>query len=152
MTLKIRKMKKEDLSQVLEIEQECFTSPWSRNSFLRELRDGVYSEYLAVFCGESLVGYIGGWLILEELHITNLAVARKYRRRGIASRLLEELIRQAQKKGSEYALLEVRESNTAALKLYRSHGFEKVGFRKNYYQDNRENALIMRKELNDERK
>jgi len=140
-------MTENDLTRVMEIEQESFSTPWSLNSFQRELQDDMYSIYLKASHNQNLVGYIGGWLIMEELHITNLAVDCRYRRRGIASLLLAELLKRAGKQGIDYAILEVRKSNRAALELYRSFDFKEVGQRKNYYQNDREDALIMRKEL-----
>lgn len=148
-SLQIRKMKQEDLPKILEIENDCFPTPWTENSFQRELREINYSRYLSALISQELVGYIGGWLILDELHITNLAVKEDYRRQGIASRLLEGLLEIAREQGSKYARLEVRQSNKAARRLYGAYGFEKVGLRKNYYRDNGEDALLMRKEFAD---
>ena len=145
----IREMKADDITRVLEIENSCFNTPWTRASFERESEDVCYARYLSAFLERKLIGYIGGWLILDELHITNLAVKKDYRRRGIASRLLVRLEELARKQGSKHVLLEVRESNKAARELYVDHGFSQEGLRENYYQDNRENALLMRKELAD---
>ena len=147
MKITISDMREEDLSRVMEIEGESFNTPWSQNSFRRELSEENYALYLTAYSQGMVIGYIGGWLILDELHITNLAVDSAYRRQGIASRLLAELVARARENGCEYAVLEVRISNQAAYNLYSTHGFKEVGYRKDYYQDTGENALIMRKEF-----
>lgn len=150
MRIVIKEMEKDDLSQVMEIEKESFSTSWSQNLFLQEIEEEKYSLYLVACKQNQVIGYTGAWIILEELHITNLAVDRSYRRQGIATRLLEELMARAVSHGCDYAVLEVRNSNQAAFCLYQKHGFKKVGFRKNYYQDTGENALIMRKEFTED--
>ncbi|MFW6007211.1 MAG: ribosomal protein S18-alanine N-acetyltransferase [Bacillota bacterium] len=150
MDIKIGLLSEEDLSQVMKIEYKSFNSPWSRHSFLKDINENPYSIYLAAYNGKKLVGYIGGWLVIDELHITNLAVDPEYRKQGIATRLLNTIIEIIKEKEMIAVTLEVRESNEPAINLYKNNGFIQTGKRINYYQDNGEDALIMRKELENE--
>lgn len=140
-------MTEDDLSQVMQIEEETFADPWSLNSFRRDIKENPYSLYLTAYQGNRLAGYIGGWLIIDELHITNLAVDSSVRKQGIATALIEELIRITKLKGISRVTLEVRVSNEPAINLYKKMGFESAGCRPRYYQNNNEDALIMWKEL-----
>ncbi len=153
MEVKIEQMTAKDLEQILKIEKESFNSPWSRHSFLRDINDNSYAIYLTAKIKEKVVGYIGTWLLIDELHITNLAVDPEYRQQGIATRLLKKVIRIIKEDNSvalSLITLEVRESNRAAIKLYQKLGFSRIRVRPNYYRDNQENAIVMRKELNNE--
>ena len=148
MDINIELMSDEDLSQVMKIEYKSFSSPWSRHSFIRDINENPYSLYLAAYNKDKLVGYIGGWMIIDELHITNLAVDPDYRKQGIATRLIKSTIEIVKRKDFKSVTLEVRESNQAAINLYHKIGFKQKGRRLQYYKDNNEDALIMRKELN----
>jgi len=153
MEVKIEQMTAKNLEQILKIEKESFNSPWSRHSFLRDINDNSYAIYLTAKIKEKVVGYIGTWLLIDELHITNLAVDPEYRQQGIATRLLKKVIRMIKEDNSvalSLITLEVRESNRAAIKLYQKLGFSRIRVRPNYYRDNQENAIVMRKELNNE--
>lgn len=150
MNIVINRMLESDLPRVMKIERKSFTDPWSLNSFRRELNDNPYALYLSAYLDEKLIAYIGGWLVTDELHITNLAVDPAYRRQGVAGKLLAELIDLAKKQGIVRATLEVRASNTSAIKLYEKNGFVSVGCRPRYYRNNNEDALIMWKELSNE--
>ena len=142
-------MKEADLTQVMAIEQKSFADPWTLQSFYREIQENPYSRYLVAYRQERLVAYIGGWLITDQLHITNLAVDPQDRGNGLAKKLLDELVRLSRKEGINKATLEVRVSNDAAINLYRKNGFAIVGRRPKYYINNQEDALIMWKEYQD---
>ena len=142
-------MKMEDLEQVLEIERASFSTPWSRRAFEMEV-DGSnrYAFYLVARNASKIVGYLGTWLILNEIHVTNIAVKPDFRRQGIAEQLLGSLFNQAKLQDIDAITLEVRASNHSAQKLYQKLGFKTMGVRSKYYQDNNEDALIMWKTLN----
>jgi len=139
----IRKMETDDLDQIMEIENECFAVPWSKESFIYEIDYNKVSEYYIAILGTEIVGYIGIWYILDEGNITNVAVRKSYRNRGIADEIIREVLKEAKSKKIEKIFLEVRESNNAAIKLYEKHGFIKIDVRKGYYKDNNEDAIIM---------
>jgi ribosomal-protein-alanine N-acetyltransferase len=134
------------LPAVLEIERRSFPTPWSERAFLSELTQNAYAHYIVALRGLRVVGYGGMWLILDEAHITNLAVHPAERGRGLGERLLTELERRAAAHGCTRMTLEVRPSNLVAQALYRKHGFEPRGRRPGYYSDTREDAIIMWKE------
>ncbi len=139
-------MKKENLDQVLAIEQASFTMPWSKNLFLSEFRSPSVSMLMVAIHDvpvRSVVGYIVCWLVADELHILNLAVERSFRRQGIAKSLVLAALKHAHQKGVKRAFLEVRSSNTAAKKLYSDLGFTGTSVRRDYYDEPTEDALIM---------
>jgi ribosomal-protein-alanine N-acetyltransferase len=139
-----------DIDALLVIENQSFRSPWPRQHFQSEL-DQPYSCILLaqqqVSTPRSIVGYLVFWLIIDEMHILNLAVSPCYRRQGIARSLIIEAIRLVHAKHCQTAWLEVRPSNRAALSLYQSLGFEQVMTRKKYYSDNGEDAFILSRSL-----
>ena len=148
LNLTIRPMEEADLPAVLAIERESFTSPWSLAVFRRELQDKEVSHLLVAEVspsegGQWVVGYACYWLVMDEAHITNIAVRQGYRRRGVAHRLLTEMLRGAKLQGAKRATLEVRLSNEGAQRLYERHGFQSAAIRKRYYPDNGEDALVM---------
>jgi ribosomal-protein-alanine N-acetyltransferase len=137
-----------DIDTVKEIDNLSFTLPWPKRAFLFELQENQASYfYVAEQAGPDgrirVVGMIGLWLIVDEIHISTLAVHPAYRRRGIARRLVVEALRQGRGRGALSATLEVRESNYAAQELYRDLGFEETGRRARYYKDNHEDAVLM---------
>jgi ribosomal-protein-alanine N-acetyltransferase len=144
--LRIREMRRRDLDQILEIEELCFPLPWSRESFLTELKNPL-AQYIVAQEGFVLLGYAGVWLIFDEGHITNVAVHPRARGRRIGELLLANIMALASANGAVVVTLEVRPSNDAALSLYRRMGFEEKGHRRGYYLDNGEDALIMVKKL-----
>ncbi|MGI6514727.1 MAG: ribosomal protein S18-alanine N-acetyltransferase [Syntrophomonadaceae bacterium] len=146
MELRIREMRRRDLDQILEIEELCFPLPWSRESFLTELKNPL-AQYIVAQEGFVLQGYAGVWLIFDEGHITNVAVHPRARGRRIGELLLANIMALASANGAVVVTLEVRPSNDAALSLYRRMGFEEKGHRRGYYLDNGEDALIMVKKL-----
>ncbi len=136
-------MEPEHLDQVMTIEEKCFTSPWGPNTFLREITENPYALYLVAVERENVVGYCGTWFVLDEAHITNLAVDPRLQRRGVAKLLLHHLFALARTRGVRRATLEVRHSNMSARRLYSSLGFTEAGIRPGYYSDNNEDAVIM---------
>ena len=139
----IEMMTVDDIDNVVEVENNCFSIPWSKASFLREVENNEVALYLVAKIENKAVGYIGVWRILDEGHITNVAVHSDYRGLGIGSMLVSELLSLCKKDGINSFTLEVRKSNEIAQKLYRKYGFEERGVRKNYYEDNKEDAVIM---------
>lgn len=131
------------LDGVMAIEQACFFSPWSRATFLREITENPYAIYLVALSSHQVAGYSGAWLVVDEAHITNIAVAKNWRRRGVAKRLLDRLLTLAREQDIRRVTLEVRRSNEAAQNLYQSLGFYSAGVRPGYYTDNSEDAVIM---------
>lgn len=143
----IRPMMLDDLPQVLEIDRLSFPIPWPERSYRFELSENPSSTLLVATREEAghtrLAGYVGFWLIVDEVHISTLAVHPRFRRQGIASGLLETALERAVLRGADFATLEVRVSNRAAIDLYHRFGFRVVGRRAKYYRDNDEDALLM---------
>lgn len=143
-----RPMREEDLDQVLAIEEQCFTQPWSRESMLRELRENSQMAHYIVACEENqVIGYGGYWQVFDEAHITNVAVAESWRRQGVAREILAAMEREYPVRGILYATLEVRVSNQAARALYVQNGFTEAGIRPRYYEKPQEDAVIMWKTI-----
>ncbi len=145
---KIKQMQVEDLDCILEIERASFPSPWPKKLFLRDLSNNSLSLYFNIIL-EEIVGFIGCWIIIDELHIINLAIRPGYRQRGFADKLLRFIFSKAKSLGLIRATLEVRVSNEKAIRLYKKHGFYIAKTMNNYY-DNKEDALIMWKEFNND--
>ena len=143
MEFNIRKMSEKDIDAVKYIEDKSFMNPWSYRSFRLEIEDDSYSVYLSAVNDEKVIGYGGGWIIIDELHITNLAVAEEFRRQGVGEKIINELEKTGLNRGIYRATLEVRKSNIAAIKLYKKLGYVQKGVRENYYQSDNEDALIM---------
>lgn len=140
----IRDMVSTDLHQVWAIENESFRSPWSYQSFVQELNKQETFARVALF-RNNVIGYIIGWIIVDEIHIGNLAVKRNWRRRGVAQGLLQDCL---ENQGSfSMAILEVRKLNIAAQTLYQKLGFHVAGIRRNYYEKEGEDAIVMVKRL-----
>ncbi|MCI5796644.1 MAG: ribosomal protein S18-alanine N-acetyltransferase [Ruminococcus sp.] len=139
-------MSEDDVIHVYELEKECFSVPWSIKSISEELQNANARFILAEINGET-AGYVGSYFVSGEVYITNVAVKNKYRRKGVAVGLLSELIDLAKDAESEFVSLEVRCSNAPAISLYGKLGFEKIGVRENFYENPREDALIMTKYL-----
>lgn len=139
----VRSMRIEDLPAVIDIDRASFTMPWSDRTYRYELTRNQAAELFVAEKDGRIVGYIGTWQIIDECHISTLAVENENRRQGIAQRLLLHALRRALAKGITTATLEVRVSNQAAIDLYRKFAFEITGRRKAYYRDNGEDAYIM---------
>lgn len=132
------------LKQVLQIEKVSFPTPWTKNAFENELRTNDFAHYIVALTGnQRVVGYAGMWVVLDEAHITNIAVHKAYRNHGLGMALMRELIYKAVLFGVKGITLEVRPSNIPARALYKRLGFEERGRRKNYYSDTQEDAIIM---------
>ena len=138
--MKITKMTEKHAASLAELDKICFSVPWSENSFREETENPLAKYYVAEEDGK-LIGYLGVWCVQDEGQITNIAVLPEYRRKGIASRLLEHMMNECE--GLCRLVLEVRERNSGALALYEKYGFQKVGMRKNFYHSPTENAIIM---------
>jgi ribosomal-protein-alanine N-acetyltransferase len=134
------------VKEVALLEQICFTDPWSQSALRAELEEPT-SAWLVALEDKRPVGYIGLRVMRDEGEIVNLAVSPGRRKTGVASALLSTVLDFAAFQGVTYIWLEVRESNTAARKLYQKFGFEQVGLREKYYTAPVENAVLMKKEL-----
>lgn len=143
--LRIGRMLPEDIDEVYLLETHCFPQPWSKGIFISELEENHLAEYLVLRAGKRIWGYTGMWIILDEAHITTLAVMPELRRRGLGETLLNALMHTAAKKGVVKYTLEVRVSNYPARRLYEKCGFTVKGIRKKYYHN--EDAYIMWKDL-----
>jgi ribosomal-protein-alanine N-acetyltransferase len=134
----------DELDQVLDVERASFTNPWTREMYLAELNNtGVSFCYIAKTPTGEILGFCSFWRVVEELHINNLAVAPAHRRAGIASALLDRVLRDGAALGATLAMLEVRRSNEAALQLYERFGFLPAGVRRRYYTNPIEDALVL---------
>ncbi|MBM7705084.1 ribosomal protein S18-alanine N-acetyltransferase [Metabacillus iocasae] len=143
LTIKFRLMEMEDIDDVVEIEHQSFATPWSREAFYNELVNNQFSTYIVMEENEKVVGYCGTWIVVDEAHITNIALLPAYRGKGLGELLLNNVINLVKEMGAISMTLEVRISNYTAQSLYRKLGFEPGGIRKNYYSDNNEDALVM---------
>ena len=135
-------MTAEDIPFVASIDQRCYPMPWQTSTYATELSNPC-ATYLVARVGGRIVGYAGMWVIMDEAHITTLAVDPEHRGRGHAARLLLALIDRAIQSGAGRSTLEVRQGNRVARHLYRKFGFADTAVRKCYYTDNQENAIVM---------
>lgn len=140
--VELRQMRVDDVPRVMEIELECFATPWHESAYLTEISNR--SAYYIVACVDSVVvGYGGMWVIMDESHITTLGVAKDFRGMKIGEILLVGLLEEAMRRGARRSTLEVRQSNYVAQNLYRKYGFVPAAIRRGYYTDNHENAVVM---------
>ncbi len=151
--LEIGPLTQDDLGEIMNIEKMSFSAPWSPAMFKQDLSFPI-ARCLAARVkgaeGKELAGYIICWFVVDEVHVTNIAVRKDLRNRGVATRLVEEILYLARNDRMRYCTLEVRKSNEAAKGLYRRLGFEARGIRPKYYSDNNEDALIMWLDLLDD--
>ena len=143
--MKILPMNEYHVAQVAELEKLCFSDPWSENSVASELKNPLSLWLIAEEDGV-VCGYVGSQTVLGETDMMNIAVRPDCRRKGVASALITELICRLKGQGSHILRLEVRESNLPAIALYEALGFTRLGLRRNYYRNPKENALILGKE------
>jgi len=136
-----------DLDQVLDIERASFPTPWTRAAFCYEIEQNKVARCTVLRDRRGIVGYLCLWEIGHEIHITNLAVHPEWRRRAVARQLLGAALAEGVARGVTLAFLEVRPSNTRALALYESLGFQVIGRRNGYYFDTGEDALVMEARL-----
>ncbi|WP_407406780.1 ribosomal protein S18-alanine N-acetyltransferase [Peribacillus sp.] len=142
-TMTFRKMKTEDIEQVLNVEKQSFTLPWSREAFFNELNHNEYAVYMVIEDEGKIAGYCGAWIVIDESHITNIAILPEYRGQKLGEALLRKMIEISISMGVIRMTLEVRVSNAVAISLYEKLGFQKGGIRKRYYTDNQEDAYVM---------
>ncbi len=138
----IRLMNTKDLDEILEVENSCFKNPWTLGMFEEELYN-LNAHYFVIVVDGKVVGYVGFWKIIDEAHITNVAIHNDYRGLGYGRALINALLNKAKELEIIAVTLEVRVSNSAAISLYESFGFVSSGVRYGYYSDNNEDALIM---------
>ena len=136
-------MTAEHIDEVTAVEEATFHIPWTRADFEREINENKMAYYYVAICDGKVVGYAGLWHVVNEGHITNVAVLEDYRKMGIGAAFMEKFIELAQELEMIGITLEVRISNYAAQRLYTKYGFKPEGFRKKYYQDTGEDAVIM---------
>ena len=148
--LEIRRMTEKDLEQVTDLEREAFgTEAWKRKDFEDSLKLG-YALYLVASEKDQIIGMAGLRNICGDADMTNVAVRSAERRKGIAEKILSELMLRGEEMGVSNYTLEVRAKNTPALNLYKKLGFECEGIRKNFYENPHDDALIMWKRKEDE--
>jgi len=138
-----RYMREEDIDQVLAVEHASFTVPWSREAFYNELHNNKFAVYIVLEEDNKIIGYSGTWVVIDEAHVTNVAILPGYRGRQLGETMLRKLMSVAREMGAKSMTLEVRVTNHVAQSLYRKLGFQNGGIRKNYYSDNQEDALVM---------
>jgi len=136
-------MAEADLESVLEIERRSYPTPWTRDNFLFELRENPFARNLVLRSGPAVAGFACLWVVDRELKINNIAIGPEHRGRGHGRRLLRACLDLGRSEGCLEATLEVRPSNKVARALYEAHGFRTFGRRKGYYQDTREDAILM---------
>ena len=141
--LDISVMTASDIAVVLAIESLSFASAWPQNAFVNEIRDNKLAHYFVGRLNGEIVAYGGIWVILEDSHVTTIAVHPDYRGRKFGEEMLVHLLEEAIAARASWITLEVRESNETAQRLYRKYGFTVVSTRRGYYSDNNENALVM---------
>jgi [ribosomal protein S18]-alanine N-acetyltransferase len=148
----VDQMRLEDVPAVHGIEQLSFRTPWPAHAFEQELRGNRLARYVVARAGDTVVGFAGVWLMVDDAHVTTFGVHPDWRRQGIGRQLLLNLYELSVALKARQMTLEVRVSNGPAQALYRSFGFEIVGRRPHYYTDDGEDALVMTTpELNDPR-
>jgi ribosomal-protein-alanine N-acetyltransferase len=142
--LVINELEKSDIDSVYAIEENAYGNHhWSKDAFYSEVNNKVAKYYTAKLVDGTVVGYMGTWHIVDEAHITTIAVDKKYLRNKIGEALIVKSLKDCYNEFIKYITLEVRVSNIPAIRLYEKYGFKSLGTRKGYYQDNNEDALIM---------
>lgn len=136
-------MRRRHLRTVLRIETEVYPRPWTTNLFTSELGMRSSRSYFVAKVGPTVVGYSGLMLVVEDAHVTTIAVDPAWQRHQIGTRLLLNIARDARERGARHLTLEVRVSNEPAQNMYRKFGFRPAGIRKGYYAETNEDALVM---------
>ncbi|KOO42279.1 ribosomal protein S18-alanine N-acetyltransferase [Priestia koreensis] len=142
-TVTFRMMDVNDIDQVVGIEQLSFSTPWSKEAFVNELTQNQFSKYVVMEENDVIIGYCGLWVIIDEGHITNVAILPSHRGQGLGEKLMRKVMELSMEFGARTLTLEVRVSNHVAQSLYKKLGFEAGGLRRNYYTDSQEDALVM---------
>jgi ribosomal-protein-alanine N-acetyltransferase len=145
--LSVEPMRQADLDEVVAIERASFSMPWSRGAFLYEMEQNQVARCLVMRDAARVVAYVCVWEVADELHVTNIAVHPRERRRGFGRQLLGAVLGDAGRRALRIVVLEVRPSNAEAIALYESFGFRVVGRRRGYYYDTGEDALVMETRL-----
>lgn len=143
----IRKMEERDIGAILEIEERCFTSQWTAEMFLYELRENEFGHFYVICENDKIIGFIDFWITFETCQLANIAIHPDYQHRGYSKQLMDKMIEVANQMKCETIMLEVRVSNTNAKNLYKSYEFIDMNIRKGYYSDNGEDAIVMCKAL-----
>lgn len=141
--LLIRKMELNDIKDVMKVDQASFTNPWTEDIFHLEIGKNDHAHYFILKLENKIIGYIGMWVVIDDAQITNIAILPEFRGYKFGEKLFEFACQQAIQMGVKRLSLEVRASNIAAQKMYRKFGLVPGGVRKNYYTDNREDAIVM---------
>lgn len=141
--VKFRKMTIADIDAVYEIEHSSFTLPWTKEAFFYEMLDNQHAYYLLAETADGIVGFCGLWIIMDECHVTNIAILPEHRGKKLGEKLMRAAMETAVEKGAKTMTLEARVSNTPARNLYEKLGFKNGGIRKSYYSDNFEDAIVM---------
>ncbi|WP_404407627.1 ribosomal protein S18-alanine N-acetyltransferase [Jeotgalibacillus malaysiensis] len=148
--IRFRWMTYGDIDAVLAVEEASFSAPWSREAFENEMTINQFAKYLLLEVDGTVAGYCGLWLVMDEAHITNVAVVPELRGRKLGEKLMVKVMDMLRNEGVTMMTLEVRVSNNIAQSLYEKLGFSRGGIRKNYYSDNGEDALVMWVKLNEQ--
>lgn len=136
-------MKVSDLPQVMSIDTQSFPAPWTQEIYEQELLKNDFAHYFVLVHEDEIIGYVGIWIVFDDAQITNIAVAPRYRGKGIGEKLFGFALTYAFQRGAQKLSLEVRPSNHVAKKMYKKFGLQEGGIRKNYYPDNGEDAIVM---------
>lgn len=139
----ISDMKLENIDDVVNIEKVSFKSPWSKDSFVMEIQNNKCARYRVILKGGNVIAYGGMWIIVDEAHITNIAVHPDYRGLGLGNAIVEDMVNLSRSLNITSMTLEVRVSNIPAIELYSKYGFVETARRKGYYADTKEDAIIM---------
>lgn len=142
----IREMDRSHVPQVLEIERACYPAPWSESAFNHEMTSESSVDLVAM-AGETVAGFLVGWIAADQVHVANIAVTAGHRRRGVGTAMMLRLLGEAVRRGCTSSSLEVRESNLAARSMYSRLGYHAVALRKSYYSNPAEDAVVMVKDL-----
>lgn len=145
MNMTIARMEEQHIQAVADLEAMCFSTPWTEDNLRSSLDNKTDYFFVALDEDEDVIGYIGVSVVADSCFVNNIAVYPACRRQGVGTALLKIAILTADVNGTEFISLEVRESNTAAIALYTSLGFEEMGRRRNFYRRPQEDALIMTK-------
>ena len=145
--MKIRRMMDEDLDVIDELEKSIFTSPWPRSEYLYEIHENPYGNPYVLIEDDEIVAYFDYWIIFDRAEIATIGVKEEDRHLGYGQKMMDYIVEQAELHGCENVTLEVRISNDKAIKLYEKNGFININTRKNYYDDNHEDAYLMVKPL-----
>lgn len=140
-----------DLARVQQIEKKCFTDPWPYSIFLNDLEAENTLTYVAVI-GKKIVGFVICMTVLDEMHLTNIAVDPEFQRKKVGHALIEHIFCIGDRSGSKVMYLDVRKSNVAAINFYQGYGFDVLYERRGYYRNPPENALVMGLNLNERSK